>query len=151
MLCDIPTIDLFKKVIKKNGYIDLPAQGNSMFPIIQKADICRFISCSPLHFKKGDIILFHSQNGQLIAHRFCESKLIDGIEHYFFKGDSNLGFDQPIVEEQVIGKLIFIQKRHSNINMEDFRVSLWSKLILSFPSLSGLLRKYLNWKSLLQL
>lgn len=150
MLCDGAAIDLFKQVISNHGFIDLPAQGNSMFPLIQKGDICRFIPCSPIQLKKGEIVLFHSKNGQLIAHRFCNSNLIDGKDHYFLKGDTNLGFDQPILEEQTIGKLLFIQKRYTKIRMEGFPANLWTRFILYFPILSGILRKYLNWKSDLQ-
>lgn len=150
MLCDLAVINLFKKVIWQDGYIELPAQGNSMFPLIHKGDICRFIPFSPTQLKKGDIVLFHKQNGQLIAHRFYEIVSTNGLDHFIFKGDTNLGFDQPVLWDQIIGKMKSIQKQNSKLSIEERYVFLWTKLILTFPILSGLLRKYLNWKSVIQ-
>ena len=36
MLFDKETIALFKKALEKDGFIHLPAEGNSMFPLIRK-------------------------------------------------------------------------------------------------------------------
>lgn len=146
MLFDRETIELFKKVVEKDGFIQLPAEGNSMFPLIRNNDLCRFELYDPMQLKKGDIILFYSQTSQLVSHRFYYVKKIDDINHFIFKGDSNLGFDQPVKDEQLIGKLTMIEKKCSKVSMNDFSLILWKKLIVTFPMLSGLLRKYINWR-----
>ena len=61
MLFDEETIHFFKSVIRKNEYLDLPAEGTSMFPFIQEGDICRFCECDPLRLKKGDVVLFYTR------------------------------------------------------------------------------------------
>ncbi|MCM3573751.1 S24/S26 family peptidase [Mesobacillus subterraneus] len=143
MLFDQETILFLKVAIEKDGFLELPSDGNSMFPLIQRGDVCRFNPCSPGSLVKGDIILFHTDQGQLIAHRFI------GMEtnRYLFKGDTNLGYDLPATPEQIIGKLTTIKKQRYDVSVQNSSFKLWGNLIMSLPILSGILRKYLNWKS----
>jgi len=150
MLIDNHTFSLLKRTIKKDGWLELPAHGNSMFPFIQQGNLCRFIPCSPSHLKRGDVILFYSHTGQLIAHRMVSVKKIDNQLLFHLKGDTNLGFDQPIREEYILGKLASVQKKQLKINQDHFLARVWGKLILSFPLLSAMLRKHLNKKLKLQ-
>lgn len=146
MLFDKQTIHLFKRVIRKNKYLDLPAEGTSMFPFIQEGDLCRFCQCDALQLQKGDVALFYTNTGQLIVHRFYERKVVDDEILYIFKGDTNLGIDQPVPQEQIIGKLLFIKKSKSIIYESYFRASLWRNFIIHFPIISSILRKYINHK-----
>ncbi|MBT2679808.1 S24/S26 family peptidase [Bacillus sp. ISL-35] len=143
MLFDQETILFLKVAIEKDGFLELPADGNSMFPLIQRGDVCRFNPCSPGSLVKGDIILFHTDQGQLIAHRLISKE----ANKYLFKGDTNLGSDLPATPEQIIGKLTTIKKQRYDVSMQYSSVKLWGNLIMSLPFLSGILRKYLNWKS----
>lgn len=135
---------LLAHVMKKKGWVDLPSQGTSMFPFIMKGDICRFVSCEAADLLKGDIALFSAANGQLIAHRFYRSITIRDQLYYVFKGDTNLGFDEPIGAQDIIGKLICIRKKRSQIRVTHFIASIWSRLIVSFPVSSRLLRMYVS-------
>jgi signal peptidase I len=146
MLLDAETLKLIKKKTQTDGFIDLPGDGNSMFPLVRKGDICRFLSVKPSQLFKGDIVLFYSDMGQLVAHRYIHTTKSNGLRFYYLKGDSNLGYDLPVLEEQIIGKLVFIQKKNRKIRINDFSASLWGWLILSFPAISGFIRKYLNSK-----
>jgi signal peptidase len=148
MLVDRGAISLLKSKIHSDGYLDLPANGNSMFPLIQKGDICRFILTDPSQLKKGDILLFHFQSGQLVAHRYIYTSESNNLPFFHLKGDSNLGFDKPIQDEQIIGILAFIQRGKKKIGVNEFSASLWRRLILSFPILSEIVRRYINRKNL---
>lgn len=140
MQIDQDTLTLFKHVIKKEGWIELPSSGNSMFPIIKEGNICRFSSCTPGAIKKGDIILFYTLQGQLIAHRFYKTDRT----LYYFKGDTNLGFDEPIESRQILGRLEAIYKKSRKVLPETLIPTLWGKIILSFPYISSILQRYLN-------
>ena len=146
MLIDIHTFTLLKKTINRDGWLEIPASGNSMFPYIQKGNLCRFVACKPSLFKKGDVILYYSQTGQLIAHRFVRTTTEKNQSLFLLKGDTNLGFDQPIEAHWILGKLETVQKKHDKVSVDHFIVRIWGKLILSFPALSGILRNYLNRK-----
>jgi signal peptidase len=136
---------ILSHAIKHNGWIELPAEGDSMFPLIRQGYVCRFTPCAPSQIRKGDILLFISDTGQLVAHRFYR---FTGVKEELLhcKGDSNLGFDQPVRPDQVIGRLSRIQRRprqsHTLVNSQ--WVFIWSRMIMLFPIFSFLLRMYLN-------
>jgi signal peptidase I len=135
-------IDLIKNTLTKNGWIDLPAHGVSMFPFIREGNICRFIEKKPYHLKAGDIVLFHTINGQLIAHRLHKTFTKHGDQSFLFKGDSNLGFDELVNESQLIGKLEYIHDRI--IQNRKIFSNMYGRLILTYPILSRLFRIYLD-------
>ncbi|WP_338419223.1 signal peptidase I [Mesobacillus foraminis] len=121
--------------------------GNSMFPLIQQGNLCRFVSCQAVEMKKGDVVLYYSKTGQIIAHRFVEMKFMNDTSYFYLKGDTNLGFDAPIKEHQIIGKLVSIQKGDRDVHSNGLALDLWGKLVIAIPALSGILRKYLNCKT----
>jgi signal peptidase len=129
------TLYLITQVMNNRGWIDLPAQGTSMYPLIKKGDICRFISCKASSIKKGDIILYRTNSSSLVAHRFYRLKPTNQQVQYIFKGDTNLGHDEPVNQDQILGKL-----------MTDFPADIWGQIILLLPILSKILRIYLNRK-----
>ncbi|MGI8384835.1 signal peptidase I [Robertmurraya sp. P23] len=147
MRFDSDTVSLLQKTIQKDGWLDLPSQGYSMYPTIQNGDLCRFVPCSGNQLKKGDVILFWSETGQLIAHRFYYSKVRDGKLQYFCKGDTNIGFDQPIEYENILGTLKYIDKGNRKVFPNQLRIHLWGRLIMNHPILTDFLRRYLNRKS----
>ncbi|WP_318505157.1 signal peptidase I [Bacillus sp. T3] len=146
MLLNNETLLLLKKKTESQGYIELPAEGNSMYPFIQNGNICHFDFIEPKHIKKGDIILFHSEVGKLVAHRFHRMEMKNGHLFYILKGDSNLGYDAPVMEQQIIGRMASIQRNNKQIKVTDYGVKLWTSLVLSWPLISGVLRMYLNRK-----
>ncbi len=138
------TIIIVKEFVRKNGWIDLPSHGTSMYPLLKSGDICRFTTVDSLTIKKGDIILFQSNNGQLVAHRFITYQTFGSELKYIFKGDTNLGPDDPINTDQIVGKLTYIKKGNFIITDKNIITFIWKKMILLFPILSALLRTYLN-------
>lgn len=58
-------------------------------------------------YPDGDIIVFHQLSGdELIVHRAIEKRVQNGEIYFVTKGDGNLGSDQPIPADHVIGKVI---------------------------------------------
>ena len=125
-----------KQIIAKKGWIEIPAHGSSMYPLIQDGNICRFHPIQEKTIGIGDIILFHSTFGELIAHR------LRAIIHqhnqclYLCKGDANLGADELIEVKQLIGVLYSIRKSKKDIYMTNLYVTLWKQIILKLPLIS---------------
>ncbi|WP_416828296.1 signal peptidase I [Ectobacillus polymachus] len=131
------------KRMEKIGAVELPATGYSMFPLIKQGDICRFVSCNTENLKKGDIALFYTASGQLIAHRFYQTITHQDKVQYLFKGDTNIRFDEPIDKEQIIGELVTIQKKRIIIDMNSRMIPIWNQIVY-VPVMSRLLRKYIR-------
>ncbi|WNB92477.1 signal peptidase I [Bacillus sp. NEB1478] len=141
MLVNQVTVDLIQRVVKVNGNILLPANGKSMFPFIRQGDICHFKACHPSMIKKGDIVLFVMPSNQLVAHRFIKTIHVDNRVSYLFKGDTNLLFDEPVLSDQIIGKMIMIERRNKSIDLSNNWSNLWGLLIIHLPMMSKILRK----------
>ena len=139
------------KVLKKFGIIDLPAKGTSMYPFIIEGDICSFTVCKPTELKKGDICLFILGNGKLVAHRYYKIKQSNKKQCLLFKGDTNLSYDEPILGEQVLGRLTRIKRGNKIKDITSLYATVWKRLILSIPFISYSLRLYLNKKEKYQL
>ncbi len=137
-------LQLITQVMEKRGWIELPAQGTSMYPFIRKGDICRFVSTEAANIKKGDIILFRTPHGGLVAHRFCRWVTRDRQQQYLCKGDSNLAHDEAIALDQMIGKMTWILRNGRTIYVKDLAAYVWGQMVIAFPMISRLLRVYLN-------
>lgn len=137
---------LISRVLHRYGEIEISAVGTSMFPFIKEGDVCTFTPCDSTSLLKGDVLLFFTSTGKLVAHRFIEKKGINNVDYFFCKGDTNLGHDEPILERNLIGKLISVQKRNWLLHSESTISRFWRLIIIKLPILSYLLRLYLNRK-----
>lgn len=143
---DAALFALIKHKMASAGWIELPALGCSMYPLIREGNKCRFHAIPPKAIKKGDILLYRSARGELIAHRFCSVREEGNKSMYLCKGDTNLGYDQLIEEEQILGILYSIQTATRHLHMTDLRVVLWRKAIIGLPFLPRLINRYLARK-----
>ncbi|MEH7380068.1 S24/S26 family peptidase [Bacillus sp. JJ1533] len=139
-------IALFSNLIRKYGTIDLPSKGMSMYPFIKEDDICSFSVCNPSLLKKGDVVLFFLSNGQLVAHRFYKSAFMNNEQHFIFKGDTNLAYDDPVKANQILGKLTNINRKNKSKKITNLKNIFWTQMIIMLPSISYLLQAYLSRK-----
>jgi len=96
-----------------------------MFPFINTGDR---ITVSPEKNPAiGDYILF-KKNGQMVCHRLVKIFEKGGIRYYQTRGDTHFGLDELILADQILGKVIKIERE---------KVSLKRRiLILTYPLLS---------------
>ena len=86
------------------GYTFFEIVSGSMSPTIEKGDM--IVVKLDTDYKIGDIVTF-KEDDSIITHRIVEKK--DG--YYVTKGDSNNTLDNPIKENQIIGKTVKIVSR----------------------------------------
>lgn len=86
-----------------------PIHGNSMKPFLSDGDsILVNHDISILH--QGDIVVFQNDDG-LIAHRLIKTKKFPNKSSiYYTKGDNRTRFDPPMVEKDILGKVLSIRK-----------------------------------------
>lgn len=95
-------------VIKAGKPICITAAGTSMWPLISegmKAEIVPVASNLP---GKGSLLLVDCNN-KLVVHRYWGLADINGVTMVLTKGDTNLGFDQPIPVAKVLGQVILLK------------------------------------------
>lgn len=121
-------LELTRRILNSRGYIQIPSRGISMTPLIRSGDICQF---EPLRdalkdAKLGDVLLYVTDDGDLIGHRYVGAVVRDGETLMVFKGDFNRNSDAPIAPRQVVGRMI----------TRGWGMKLWGLVITRFPILS---------------
>lgn len=102
---------LAETILKQGNCIRFRAEGGSMSPSIRNGDIIE-VSPDIDDITSGDIILYRSKENMPVVHRVIKKNEIGSI---LTKGDSSLDFDNPVTDEQVLGKVIEVEKRGLNI------------------------------------
>jgi signal peptidase I len=125
-------MDMINDSLQANGWARFRVVSNSMLPLIRKDD---WVTASVLskqagvHF--GEIILFRRQN-ELIIHRVIKS----GSGWMITKGDRCLSADVPVNHEDVLARVISIERGNRIVNLQTRR---WYVLGFMMAVISGLL------------
>ncbi len=83
------------------------AEGTSMEPTIKSGNTITLIKSN--HYKINDIVLFNLNNYTFLHRIVCT--FISGKKKFFItRGDANNIDDKPIMENQIIGKVVHIEK-----------------------------------------
>lgn len=106
------------------------APGTSMHPTIRHGDLITVEPLEPSRLKRGDIILYRLQ-GDFIAHRIVNIGERDGCDRNFIlRGDASTTCDAPVKPEQVLGKVVCLERDHRIIDPYSWRVRIWSRFYL---------------------
>ena len=134
----------------QNGHVvRFKAPGHSMFPTIMANETVLVEPISPLAVHRGDIILYRC-NGNLVAHRVMAiitetaandySALLQAFSAakrrshknnnqcsagacrlFIFRGDGARSFDEPVHPDQVLGKVVRIQRWGRSLDPYSFK------------------------------
>ena len=106
----MPSPYKFEEILAKDHELFFTNVGYSMYPLIkQREDILHIVQTD--NFKKGDILLYKSNVDHYVLHRLLKIKK----GQYILAGDYNYFKDQPILKEQILGKLVTIKKKDGTI------------------------------------
>lgn len=135
-----------QRQLKRNGSVDIPSKGCSMFPAIRSGDVCRFVPIDGERLMMGEIVLFADDGGQLVGHRLVRITGSPRNRRFVCKGDTNRYPDEPIARERIIGKLTHVQRsnkagRTRIIAANGSLFAAWGTIMFKFPQLSIWLRK----------
>ncbi|WP_159882588.1 S24/S26 family peptidase [Paenibacillus puerhi] len=133
-----------RRVLASQGYVDIPSHGVSMFPLIRTGNICRFEPFSPEYLRVGDILLYVSDNGVLVGHRYHRQVEDRGQVRFICKGDSQEQDDPPLRKEQLIGRMISIRKGSVELRVDGLLLAGWGKIMIRLPFVSTCIHLYLR-------
>jgi signal peptidase len=122
--------DLSGELLSRGLGVRFRAPGTSMHPTIRHGDLITVEPVAPCNLQKGDIILYRLQNG-FIAHRIVNIEEQNGCGLTFIlRGDGSTACDAPVKSEQVLGKVVCLERDHRIIDPYSWRVRLWSMFYL---------------------
>ena len=90
----------------------------SMSPCIRPHDEIIVQESSVAKLKRGDVVVFQ-RNNEFYTHRFLFERTFDSKRTLFTKGDYSLNIDQPVLEEEFIGRVVGVQRGKQHIDFEN--------------------------------
>jgi signal peptidase len=122
--------DLSAQLLSLGCGVRFRAPGTSMHPTIRHGDVITVEPVEPTNLKRGNIILYRLQNG-LIAHRIVNIEEPEGCGLTFIlRGDASTTCDAPVKPEQILGKVVCLERGHRKIDPYRLSVRLWSMFYL---------------------
>ena len=125
------TSALFEDVLNAGLDLQLKVTGRSMVPFLKGGEIITIkkVSCSSL--RKGDLVFFKTSCGSPVLHRLINKER--GHNNTFIfrtKGDALRSFDEPVSGDDVLGKVLKIEKvvSHGKTQSIDMESHVWRKI-----------------------
>ena len=103
-------IELSKEILDKWGCLRFRAGGGSMHPFVRDGD---FIIVSPIEsssIRIGDVVFYSSAGNRVIVHRVVNTYKTDGSMTILVKGDACFGSPERIDSQDVLGKVVAIER-----------------------------------------
>lgn len=101
--------ELAVEVLRSSGRLRLRTTGASMLPAVWPGDILCVRSHEATKALPGDIVLF-SRRGRLVAHRVVERIMSPNGIQWVTQGDSAAGHDAPVSSQELLGRVVAIQR-----------------------------------------
>lgn len=138
-------IQILKTGFPKGKLFCSSITGYSMYPMIHpKSRVFLSTQISPEQIVVGDIVAI-AQRHTILAHRVIFIRKRKGKPVLFLtKGDWNRNFDSTFTPNQVLGKIVAIDKRHKEICLTRPLWKMAGLFIAFFSGISGFLQQRIN-------
>ena len=123
--------ELISDLLTDGHMVKFRAPGDSMYPTICDCDLITVEPMEPSDIIVGDIILYCHKNG-VVAHRVInieapQSSALSPLHFFTVRGDAAINYDTPVSSEQILGKVVSIERNGRRIDPYNFRIKLLYK------------------------
>ncbi len=126
--------DVSAELLRRGARVRFRATGRSMQPTILEGEAVTVEPVAPAAVTRGDIVLYRWERG-VIAHRVIhiESKKAEAVTQpsvlsppscFILRGDASLSCDTPVQPEQVIGKVVAVERGGRRIDLASRKAKL---------------------------
>jgi signal peptidase len=123
--------ELSSEILEQGGSLRFKAHGYSMSPFIRDGDVLTTQSIESADLEVGDVALYRSAGNRLVAHRVIGKRKENGRLTLVMRGDSQSGSTELICAEQILGRVVSIQRGDKvflmNRNALRLAAILWGK------------------------
>jgi len=139
---DILSSDIFEDILNRGVDPRVRVSGRSMAPFLKGGEIVTIKKIPASALRRGDLVLFKDEVGNLLLHRLIYRKQLPGNQFVLHtKGDASKSFDPPVRCAGVLGRVSAIEKTHPKRGRSiiDLESHLW-KYVNYFNALLDLVR-----------
>lgn len=121
-------MDMLNEVIERDEDVPLKTFGLSMAPTIYGGEwvVVRRVSADKVRI--GDVVIYQAGN-VFVAHRVIRKREQGGKVYFTVKGDAHLEAEGEIAAEELVAKVVSLQKKDKKIDMDRPRWRLANRLI----------------------
>ena len=110
--------------VLRNGYrTRFRAGGGSMWPTIRPGEAITVELATAAEVKLKDIVLYRTSRG-VIGHRVVGMANRKGERVFLARGDAGSGAGELVAAEQILGKVVAVERKGCNIDLETRRAKM---------------------------
>ncbi len=123
-------LDLTTELLSQGTTVRFRPSGRSMYPSIREGELITVEPVVASDVTLGDIVLYRSEKG-VIAHRVVgtsptQSSVLSP-PHFFLRGDASLSCDEPVKAEQILGRVVGVERDGRSVALASRGAKLWHK------------------------
>lgn len=100
---------LAAEVLRSTGWVRLAALGNSMLPALWPGDFVTIQAASLDQIQTGDVVLF-ARDRRFFIHRALRKVQLRSETRLLTRGDAMPKADAPVAAEELLGKVVFVER-----------------------------------------
>ena len=127
---------LFEDLLGKGVLLRIRVTGRSMVPFLQGGEMLTIRKASASSLRKGDLVFFKNRDGHPVIHRIVKKYTHNDVLTFQTRGDALIGFDGPVREEHILGKVCRVERGTRDLNLETARWR-YKNYLRAMISLSG--------------
>ncbi|MDH3598188.1 MAG: signal peptidase I [Candidatus Tectomicrobia bacterium] len=128
-------------LLRRGMRVRFAAKGQSMQPVIRDGEVITVTPVAVAEVKQRDILLYRTARG-LIAHRVVGIERHPGRAAAFtLRGDAANVCDAPVQAEQILGKVVSVQRGARQMGMAGWHAAPWRKIGAWASRLAGRIRR----------
>lgn len=112
-------LELSKEVLDRAIRVKFRVKGESMYPVLLDGDIIEVKQVDSTEIKPGDLIFASIPLAKPITHRVIKKRLENGRWVFITAGDANCYFYENIYAENVLGKIIAIERSGERVILDN--------------------------------
>ncbi len=129
---------------RRENLLFFQASGWSMWPFLKGKDKLVVKKTDPDALKIGDLVLYGTAK-QLICHRLVKKTKTNDQYILYARGDASWGRPEPIKQEELLGKVVGVVKKHKITYIDGKKQRLINRIILFSLPIFILVNKAYNF------
>lgn len=111
-------LSLFQEILSSGSFLRVRVTGRSMVPLLCGGEILTIKKISASSLRKGDLVFFKNRDGHPVIHRIVKKYTHNDVLTFQTRGDALIGFDGPVREEHILGKVCSLERGRRHLNLE---------------------------------
>jgi signal peptidase I len=127
---------LAAQILEDGSGLRFSARGMSMSPFIRDGDVVEVQPIGAAAIRCGDVVLYRNGGDHVIVHRVVQLDREDGHTMLVTRGDALACADGPICREQVLGRVVALERKERHIQVNTGLPRILGRLWIGLAPLS---------------